>query len=202
MDRDKVLKDLEIIRSTIETAGRYSNIPGEGYVTAGLFGLAGAIITWSLAGQTTDGLSSLEGALLYKLACLWVAVFAAALLLSVLFAWWRARQKGLRAWDSLTRRMVLSQLPLLAAGAVLTIALAWRGSFLLIPGWWLWCYGLVLFFFHYFTGKDHLVQAIIFFVLGTAALFSPPPVSPVLLGAGFGGVHLVCGARYLLKERA
>jgi len=143
----------------------------------------------------------LPPSLLLRLGVIWALVFVVSLLASVLFARRNARKEGKKAWDPLVKRMVMSQLPLLAAGAILTLVLALSGNVALIPGWWLWCYGLVLFSLHFFTGKDHLVQSAIFFALGTAAFFVSVLPALALLAAGFGGVHLVFGLRYLVKQR-
>jgi len=56
MDRDKVLEDLEIIKNTMEAAGRYSNVPGESYVSAAAAALGGSALTWYVGGRRSPDL--------------------------------------------------------------------------------------------------------------------------------------------------
>ena len=101
---------------------------------------------------------------------------------------------------TLASRLFFSQVPCALVAGILTAALAVRGDYSLIPALWLLCYGIIAYSFSYFTGKEHKIQAVLFLVLGLWAAFDDFSVSLVLLGLGFGGIHLAFGIARLLKR--
>ena len=92
-----------------------------------------------------------------------------------------ARREGLQLHRGASRRFVLCLCPAFAAAAVLTWALfgVAAASVLSIP----------------LLGAMGLA----FMLLGAVALFTPPVWANLLLGAGFGGLHIIFGA--LLAHR-
>ena len=92
------------------------------------------------------------------------------------------------------RKFVLCLCPALVAGAVLTWALWARGAADLIPGTWLLLYGCGVTAAATMTMRPVAVMGGLFLVLGITALLLPPQHANVLLGAGFGGLHVIFGA--------
>ena len=202
MANEQALEDLKLIKRTMKASTRFTNIPPLGYLFSGLFGLAGPFYTYLYLGA--QKVSDPAGITVYDaliLAIAWLTILLGAASASVIFSVLRAKRLGKSAWNSLLARMLGSQAPQLAVSAVLTIGLASRGEYDMIPGVWLISYGLVLFSWYFFTGRDHLIQSVIFLALGAAALFSPAPISLVLLAAGFGATNLFFGIKGLRKEK-
>jgi hypothetical protein len=84
-------------------------------------------------------------------------------------------------------------MPPLVAGAALTVALASRGAYTLLPGIWLLLYGCAV----VGAGLQSVTVVPVFggflLLLGLLALVIPAQGN-LLLGAGFGAGHVVCGA--------
>jgi hypothetical protein len=202
MERVQAISDLEFIRRTMKASTRYTNIPPMGYLLSGLFGLAGPLYTWLCLGAekiANPALITICDVIILGVA--WLTILLAAAFASAVFSVLRAKRLGKSAWNSLVARMLGSQVPLLFAAGLLTIGMAAHQQYSLIPAIWLISYGLVLFSLYFFTGKDHLIQSVIFLALGAASLFSPAGASLVLLATGFGATNLFFGVRGLLKEK-
>ena len=84
---------------------------------------------------------------------------------------------------------------------VLTVAMTIKGYYDLIPGMWLGIYGTVLYSFSYFTGVEHKIEGSFFIMLGIAAAFVSCNLALVLLGVGFGGIHIMAGIGRLLSKK-
>ena len=183
---DHAADHLAFIRETMTRAGRFTAVSGVGVMATGVIG--------SVAAALAPRMPSVEAWLL-----IWLAAAAAAVVLTVVFIARKAARSGQSLRAGPARTFALAFAPPLAAGALLTAALALRGAWDLLPGMWLVCYGAAV-----VSGGAFSVRAVPFMgtalvVLGAVTLFAPVAAHPWLLGAGFGGVHLVFGyiiARY------
>lgn len=203
MDRKEIEASLNLIRETMESATRYRLVPPEGHVAAGILGVIAPLLTfWWLGAEKLARPAELGGWDVAVLTTLWLSVLAAAAWLSYRFNLARARRLQVSAWSSLARRMYLAQVPQVVVAGALSIALAAHHLFILIPAVWLLSYGLIIFAFSYFTGRDHYYQALLFLVFGLGALLASATGALVLLGAGFGGVNLVFGIGAWVRERS
>jgi magnesium-transporting ATPase (P-type) len=193
-------RDLKFIKKTMEASARYKNVPASGYLVAGVFGAAGAVLTRLVLGaEKTADFARFENTDIRNLAFMWLAVLAVTLVCVMILMKRNARKLGTSAWSFLAARMFLSQFPLVVAAGVMTFALGHTRNFELVPALWLLCYGVMAFSFSYYTGMDHMVQGIAFLILGGVAAFTPPMVALILLGAGFGGIHIIFGIYRLLR---
>lgn len=199
MDDDERVRDLQFIRRSIEAATRYTNVPPQGQLAAGGLGLLGSLLTYLYLGaEGARDLNHLSNSEAIFLAVVWGLVLVAAGTASAWFAIRRARAHGVSAWNSLAARMFFSQVPQALAAGVLTLGLAAPGRYGLIPALWLLGYGLILFSFAYFTGRDHRRQAAGFLALGALAVFSSGPTSLLLLALGFGLINLIYGFKGII----
>lgn len=161
-------------------SGAFTALPGWGSVAMGATACMAAVLAWQQAS---------EGAWLL----VWLLEAAVAVTVGVSTLVRKAQASGLPLLEGPGRKYLLALLPPLGAGAVLTLALWQAGQVALLPGAWLLLYGAGTVTGGVFSVP--LVPAIGagFMVLGAVALFLPFGPANVLLGAGFGGLHLLSG---------
>lgn len=176
----RAMDDLSFIRRTMERATAFTAVPGWGGVAMGATALVAA-----------------AGASRAASASAWVACWLAASAVALLIGGWamgaKARRAGTPVFSWSGRRFVLSFLPPLAVGALLTIVLLRRGLTEALPGVWLLLYGSGVVTGGAFSVRAVPVMGVCFMLLGVAALFGPPAWGNPLMAAGFGGLHIVFG---------
>jgi hypothetical protein len=174
------MDNLRFIRETMERAGAFTAVPGWGGCIIGATAIVAAVlaarqpgtegwlITWLMEGMLAIGIGSI----------------------AVKF---KAEASDQPVLSAPARRFALSFAPPLAVGALLTVVLYRAGLTAAIPGTWLLLYGTGV-----VTGGAYSVRVVpmmglCFMLLGGVALFCPLPIANVLLGIGFGCLHLVFG---------
>jgi hypothetical protein len=174
------MDDLSFIRRTMERATAFTAVPGWGGVAMG----ATALIAAALAARA----ETVER---------WIACWLVASAIALLIGGWtmalKARRAGTPVLSHSGRRFVLSFLPPLAVGVLLTLALAREGLYQSLPGTWLLLYGTGIVTGGTFSVRAVPVMGICFIVIGAAALFGPPGWGNPLMAAGFGGLHIIFG---------
>ena len=174
------LEDLKFIRQTMANAGSFTAVSGRGQMAVGATALVAAAISKHMflgSGWMT----------------VWLAEAAVALAIAIWSSERKARRMGVPLWTAIARKFVLALAPPLLAGGVLTVALWYSGNRTMVPGVWLLLYGTAI-----VTGGSFSVRAVpfmgyCFMVLGGVALVVPLGWAWLLLGAGFGGLHIVFG---------
>ncbi len=177
------LGTLNYIRASIEAAGAFA-VPGTAGVAMGAVGLL------------TTGLASIPA-----LAPHWLLIWLlAGLLAAGLGIAPIARHRsgaGLPLYRGPARRFVLCLGPALLAGAVLTGVLDHSGNPQLIPGTWLLLYGSAVLSATLLTAPTMMrligTMGALFVLLGTTAYLLPSSWHNLVLGSGFGMLHLVFG---------
>lgn len=163
----------------MESATAFTGVSGKGYVLAGVSAL---IATWLAAQQAT--------------ALTWLGVWMLELLLAgsvaLLMTLHKSEQQGKSLWSASGRKLLLAFIPAMGVGGVLTLALFLRGDLTLLPGIWLSVYGAAV-----TTAGAHSVRIVpvmggCFMLLGALTLLLALPAD-LLLGLGFGGLHIVFG---------
>jgi hypothetical protein len=172
---------LRFIRNTIEAAQTFTTIPGKGCIAMGLAATAAAV---------------LEG--IPPLAPHWLPIWLMAAVIScavaLFFMEQKARLQGLSLRRAVATRFFLTLAPAFVAGGILTVALTDTVGRETIAGIWLLLYGVGIAACGLFSIPVVLIAGFAFMGLGTVALAAPAAWAPWLLGAGFGGIHLVLGA--------
>jgi hypothetical protein len=176
----RAMDDLSFIRRTMERATAFTAVPGWGGVAMG----STALIAAALAREApTPGE--------------WVGRWLVASVVALLIGGWamgvKARRAGTTVFTWSGRRFLLSFLPPLAVGALLTVALAQAGLHRALPGTWLLLYGTGVVTGGAFSVRAVPIMGICFMLLGVAALFGPAVWGNGLMAAGFGGLHIVFG---------
>jgi len=174
------MADLRYIRQTMERAGAFTAVPGAGGVIMGI----AALIASAIAARQ----SSPEGWIV-----VWVCAAVVSVSIAILAIARKAKQAGLSVRTGPVRKFVLSFLPPVLAGAVLTFALYPLGAERLLPGLWLLLYGSGVVTAGTFSVRIVPVMGVCFMILGAAALVSPAHWGDAFMAAGFGGLHVFFG---------
>jgi hypothetical protein len=164
----------------MERASAFTAVPGWGGVAMGVIALVAA----SLASRSAT-------------AGEWLAHWLVASALALLIGGWamavKARRAGTTLFSYSGRRFVLSFLPPLLVGALLTATLARAGLYQALPGAWLLLYGTGVVTGGAFSVRAVPMMGVCFMVLGVVALFGPSAWGNTLMATGFGGLHVVFG---------
>lgn len=170
---------LRYIRASMDAAARVA-IPGSAGIFMGLVGCAAAAL--SLSPPLREHWH-------------WVWLSAAPIAAGV-GAMLLARPTGLQSFaasGTAGRKLALCLLPSLFAAAAMTLVL-WSGDRMSsIPGTWLLLYGCALISASVATTALVAWMGVAFVGLGMAALFAPFAIQMMLLGLGFGGLHIFFG---------
>jgi hypothetical protein len=174
------MDNLSFIRETMERASAFTAVPGWGGVGMGVLALVAAAIAHTRL--TPD-----------EWLITWLGTAAAGLALGCWDMTVKARRAGSQVFSYSGRRFVLSYLPPLAVGALLTAALVRAGALWALPGTWLLLYGTGVVTGGAFSVRVVPLMGLCFMALGAVALFAPPSWGNPLMAAGFGGLHIVFG---------
>ncbi len=178
---DHARENLRYIRETMERAGSFTAVPGWGGVALGITALGAAFV----AAQQ----KSPEA---------WLVVWLIEAVIALAIATFSTLMKARRAHDSLlsgpARKFALSFVPPVFAGGILTYVLFHAEIASAVPATWLLLYGTAVMTAGAFSIRAVPFMGLCFVVLGTVAFFCPASWNDILLGAGFGGFHIVFGA--------
>jgi hypothetical protein len=177
---EKAMENLRYIRATMERAGAFTALPGLGGAAIGATALGAA---WLAARQRTGRA--------------WLAVWLVELVLAVaiggLATVHKARRSGVPLWTGAGRKFALGFLPPLLAGSLLTAPLFASGKLELLAALWLMLYGVGVIAAGTYSVQIVPAMGACFFALGAVALQAPAGSKDLVLGAGFGGLHLIFG---------
>jgi hypothetical protein len=172
--------NLRFIRDTMERAASFTAVPGWGGVAIGLTAIMAGILSW--------GNSAREQFVF------WICEAALALAIALLTVSLKSKRLALSMQSRAARRALLSFIPPLLAGAVLTAVLYQLQVFGVLPGSWLLLYGAAVVTGGAFSVRIVPVMGLCFMVVGTMCLLAPPQWGDAFLILGFGGLHVVFGA--------
>jgi hypothetical protein len=177
---EHALSNLRYIREAMERATAFTSIPGWGGVAIGVTAIAAAIV----AGQTI-------------LPATWLKIWLGEAVLAALIGGITMARKAARANVSFrsaaARRFFVSYFAPIIAAAVLTVSLAMHDVITALPAAWLLLYGTSFISSGTFSIRVVPVMGVCFMLLGILAGFVPFAIANVLLGIGFGGLHVVFG---------
>ena len=176
----RAMDNLRFIRQTMERATAFTAVPGWGGVGMGTLALAAAAVAHTRL-TPTEWLVT------------WLGASVAALTLGGWTMAAKARRAGTAVFSYSGRRFVLSYVPPLLVGAVLTGALVRAGLYQALPGTWLLLYGTGVVTGGAFSVRVVPLMGLCFMALGAVALFGPPAWGNLLMASGFGGLHIAFG---------
>jgi hypothetical protein len=174
------MDNLSFIRHTMERATAFTAVPGWGGVAMGAVALVAAA-----AAETR--LTPAE----------WLAIWLGASVVALTIGGWsmvrKARHAGTTVFSYPGRRFVLSYVPPIAVGALLTVALVRAGLYQALPGTWLLLYGTGVVTGGAFSVRVVPLMGLCFMALGALALLGPAAWGNLLMAIGFGGLHIGFG---------
>ena len=184
-DRESAKDTLAYIRRTMESASSFTAVSGWGLITVGFAGLLASWLAWR-GTQPTD-------------LRIWLPTAAVSVAIAAVSNISKARRTDVPIWSGAIRRLVWVLAPELAAGAVLTAALAMEDARHLLPGMWLALYGAGV-----TAGAEFSIRAIrwmgvCLLVLGAVALLQPQ-WGLLLMACGFGGLHVLIGLDIVMRH--
>jgi hypothetical protein len=179
---DRAIDNLRFIRETMERAGSFTAISGWGIALVGACGVVASIVA---AGQPTAA----------RWLTAWLVAAPVGVAISAIATVRKAHRSGASIVSGPGQKLALSFAPAMLVGLLLTFALARAGMHALLPGTWLLLYGTAVVAGGTFSVRVIPVMGVCFMALGAVALFAPAGARDWLLGAGFGGLHLLFGAR-------
>lgn len=177
---EHAISNLRYIREAMERAGSFTSIPGWGGVLVGLT----AVVATVLAHRAPTAH-----------AWMWTWLIEAAIagtIAGVTMAI-KARRANVSFTGAPARRFFVSYFAPVVAGAALTIVL-WRiGAYSALPAAWLLLYGASFVSSGAYSIRVVPFMGVSFMLLGLVACFVPFTTGNVLMGVGFGGVHIIFG---------
>jgi hypothetical protein len=182
---EHALSNLRYIREAMERASAFTSIPGWGGVWIGITAMGAAVL-----GHTKHGRAWL---------LLWLGEAVVAALIAAATMARKAAGANVSFRGAPARRFFVSYFAPLAAGAALTFVLARGGLYAALPATWLLLYGASFVSSGAYSIPLVPVMGVCFMLLGIAACLVSPIAGNALLGAGFGGLHVVFG--FLIARR-
>ena len=177
---EHALNNLRYIREAMERAGSFTSIPGWGGVVIGLTAMLATVLAHPYAGTRR-----------WLVTWLTEAVVAAVIAIATMVL--KARRAHVSFAGAPARKFFSSYLAPIVAAAALTYVLGHRRLYFALPAVWLLCYGASFVSSGAFSIPVVPVMGICFMVIGIAACFAAPALANALLGAGFGGLHVIFG---------
>ncbi len=171
--------NLRFIRDTMERAGSFTAVPGWGGVVIGCTALA--------AGAIAAPLTQHEAFFV------WLSEAGLALLLSFVAVRLKSKRLELSLRSRAARRALLSFMPPLIAGAIMTTVLFRSGEIGVLPGLWLLLYGAAVVTGGAFSVRIVPVMGLCFMLTGAVSLACPAAWGNWFLLLGFGALHIAFG---------
>ena len=179
----RALGTLDYIRASIESSSSL-DVPGMAGIVTGSIGVLAAIVV-SLPRWAPHWLA------------IWLAAAAVAFVLGGTLVARQITSRGRTRYLGPARKFLLCLCPSLVAGAVLTVVFATSGMTGFIPGMWLLLYGCAVLSASTVTaaGIARLIciMGTLFIALGSTAFALPAAAHTVMLGLGFGVLHILFG---------
>jgi hypothetical protein len=176
---DHALNNIRYIRDAMERASAFTSIPGWGGVVIGIT----AIATAAIAHGRPPG----------EWLVIWLGDAVVAAMIGGATMIFKARRAAVSFSSRAARRFFVSYFAPLFAAAALTFVLWRAGSINTLPALWLLLYGTSFISSGAFSIRVVPVMGLCFVILGLAACFVSFPAANILLGIGFGGLHILFG---------
>jgi hypothetical protein len=176
----RALDDLRFIRETMENAAAFTAVSGWGMVAVGAVAFGAAAV--AVARPTVRGQL-----------ITWFAAAAVAIAVSGYATWRKAKRANAPLFHGAGRKFLLSFVPPMTVGAILTYALLERDAFALVPPMWLLLYGTAIITGGAFSVRVVPLMGLLFIAAGVVSLILPGWTAHWVLGGAFGALHVGFG---------
>ncbi|HUP46234.1 MAG TPA: hypothetical protein VM779_12055 [Thermoanaerobaculia bacterium] len=183
----RALDDLRYIRSAVESGGPFTAVSGLGGIAMGVVGLTASAVAAPMTAEPHRWLT------------VWLSAAAVAAALGLIAMVRKSRLGGSSLASAPARRFALAFFPALVAAAMLTAVLVSRGIFDLLPPLWLLLYGVAVSAGGALSVRVVPFMGLALLAVGLVALFVPFEAANLLLGLGFGVVHIAGGVVILRR---
>lgn len=178
---DRAIDNLKFIRETMERSTHFTAVPGYGGMLMGVTAVAAAVIANS---QETfhDSLVA------------WLIEAFLAFAIGLLAMWQKSKIGGQSLLSVPARKFAMSFAPPLIVG-VATVLGVWRyGDYFAMPAICMLSYGAAVVCGGAFSARVVPVMGWCFIAFGIATFALPVTYGNAMMGASFGGLHIVFGA--------
>ncbi len=178
---DRAIDNLQFIRETMERSTHFTAVPGYGGILMGVTAVAAAFIANSQV-YLRDSLMT------------WLIEAGLAFAIGLLAMWQKSKIGGQSLFSAPARKFAMSFAPPLIVGVAIVLGL-WRyGDYYAMPAVCMLCYGAAVVCGGAFSVKVVPIMGWCFIVLGAAAFTLPSNYGNLMMGASFGGLHIIFGA--------
>ena len=172
--------NLRYIRDTMERAASFTAVPGWGGVVVGFTALVAGTFSFGHPPHEQFGI--------------WVSEAFLALVIASFAVRLKSKRLSICLLQSrAARRALLSFMPPLLAGAVMSAVLYRLNAFSVMPGMWLLLYGAAVVTGGAFSVRIVPVMGLCFMVVGATSMLAPPAWGNGFLMLGFGALHVAFG---------
>jgi hypothetical protein len=178
---DQALHNIRYIRETMERSSAFTSIPGWGGVAIGVTAAAASFVAATFTIQPRLWVVT------------WLGEAAIAVVIAAITMVAKMRRAGVSFSAAPTRRFFTAYSAPLVAAALITLVLFRASMFAPLPAVWLLLYGASFITSGAFSIRVVPVMGICFMLLGLAACFVPLTIGNILMGAGFGVLHIAFG---------
>jgi len=192
------IRDIAEIRSMMERSSKFLSLSGWAGIMAGIYALAGAYIANNIFHFSPNEIipggasSAYASSGLLQVCLLAMVILVLAVGTAIILSGKKAHQRGEKAWNATSRRLLANMtVPLLAGGILILILLSKGATGLIIPSTLIF-YGLALFNAGKFTYGEVSFLGIIQIGLGLLGAYFIP-YSLLFWAIGFGIVHIAYG---------
>jgi hypothetical protein len=176
----RAMDNLAFIRDTMESAGAFTAVSGGAMVAIGVMALAAAGVA---AQQPTPG----------RWLVTWLSAAVLAPVVQLLGVIRKIRAAQLPILRGSARKFLLSFVPSMLVGALLTVVFVRADLLAMLPALWLLMYGAAVVAGGAFSVPVVPVLGAAFMVAGALAFFSPESWNNWIMAAAFGGLHIGFG---------
>jgi hypothetical protein len=180
--RDHAVDNLRYIRDAMERAGAFTSIPGWGGFVIGITALATTAIAEPMTAWNPR-----------RWLLTWLAEAVVAAAIGGVAMWRKGKRAETPFMSGAARRFFVSYFAPMIAGAVLTFAIVRGGTLEPLPSVWMLLYGVAFVSSGAFSIRVIPTMGFCFMAFGILAAFVPLAVGNLLLGAAFGGLHIIFG---------
>lgn len=177
---DRALDNLKFIRETMERSTVFTSVPGYGGILMGATAIVAAYIA--------NNQSSLRDWL-----TVWLTEAFLAFAIGLFAVWQKSKIAKTSLLSAPAKKFAMSFAPPLICGVAITLGL-WRfGHFEVMIPVWILLYGAAIVCGGAFSVKVVPIMGWCFIALGAIAFFIPAGFGNSMMGASFGGLHIVFG---------